>query len=59
MMQKLAELKGAEIISYLKVSLELFASLSNYIQDFNFVINELNLDCLAEEYLDFAIELCK
>lgn len=59
LMTKLAETHGKLLISSLSQNLALFDKLSDFLQDFGFVIDELNLDTLAEDYLSFGVDLAK
>ena len=58
-MQKLAEDKGMQILALLKDAMRLYLVLSDFLMDFCYVIDELDYLSLADDYLDFALELCK
>ena len=59
LMQKLAEDKGMQILALLKEAMRLYLVLSDFLMDFSYVIDELDYLSLADDYLDFALELCK
>ena len=58
-MQKLAEHKGTLILDNLKKAMSIFLILSEFLRDFNYVIDELNYQTLKDDYLDFALDLSK
>lgn len=37
----------------------MYLLLTEYLRDFNYVIDELDYQTLTDDYLDFALELCK
>lgn len=39
--------------------MSIFLILSEFLRDFNYVIDELNYQTLTDDYLDFALDLCK
>lgn len=60
LMQKLAEMRGAQILKLLKQAMSVHLKLSDFLQqDFSFVLDEVNFDTLTDEFLSFAVELCK
>ena len=46
-------------MALLKDAMRLYLVLSDFLMDFSYVIDELDYLSLADDYLDFALELCK
>jgi hypothetical protein len=48
-----------QILALLNDAMRLYLVLSDFLMDFSYVIDELDYLSLADDYLDFALELCK